>query len=255
MTTSWNAASYDTHNAFVWQFGAGVVDLLAPQPGETIIDLGCGTGHLTAQIAQAGAHVMGLDASPEMVAQARRNYPDLRFQVADARDFQVDAPVDAVFSNATLHWVRPPEPAIACIYRALKPGGRFVAELGGKGNIETLVSTLYASLRAVGYATPEKLNPWYFPSLGEYARLLEQAEFRVAFAAHFDRPTQLDNGAGGMRQWLEMFAGPFLDVVPGERRDEVIERVERAVQRRLWRDGVWTVDYKRLRIVAVKEGS
>lgn len=253
MTTTWNAASYDTHNAFVWQFGAGVVDLLAPQAGESILDLGCGTGHLTAQIAEVGADVVGLDASPEMVAQAQRNYPDLRFQVADARDFQVDTPVDAVFSNATLHWVRPPEPAIACIYRALKSGGRFVAELGGKGNIETLVSALYEGLRAVGYAAPEKLNPWYFPSLGEYARLLEQAGFRVAFAAHFDRPTRLDNGAGGLRQWLEMFAGPFLDVVAPERRDEVIERVERATGPTLWRDGMWTVDYKRLRIVGMRE--
>jgi hypothetical protein len=130
-----------------------------------------------------------------------------------------------------------------------------VAELGGQGNIQTLVAALYESLRAVGYPTPERLNPWYFPRLGEYAGLLEQAGFRVTFAAHFDRPTQLEGGAGGMRQWLEMFGGPFLGVVAPERRDEVIERVEASARPALWRDGVWTVDYKRLRIVGVREGS
>lgn len=126
----WDPALYDNKHGFVWKSGADLVARLSPQQGERIVDLGCGTGHLTAQMAASGAEVVGLDADPEMIAQARANYPDLRFEIADARDFHLPAPFDAVFSNAALHWVTEPERPIACIARALKPGGRFIAEFG-----------------------------------------------------------------------------------------------------------------------------
>src|SRR5690242_15677096 len=123
----WDAALYDDKHAFVWKQAASLLELLAPQPGERVLDLGCGTG----QLAAAGAEVVGLDHSPAMVEQARRLYPQLRFELGDARRFAFAKPFDAVFSNAALHWVREPEAAIACIRDALKPGGRFVAEFGG----------------------------------------------------------------------------------------------------------------------------
>lgn len=154
---------YDQKHGFITHFGTDLLPLLEPQPGERILDLGCGTGHLTAQIAGAGADVIGIDHSPEMVAQARAAYPEFRFQQADAADFTFDTPFDAVFSNATLHWIPAQEAVIACVWRALKPGGRFVVEFGGKGNVATLIGGLFDALRAFDQPVPSRL-PWYFPA-------------------------------------------------------------------------------------------
>ena len=130
---TWNTALYDGKNAFVWKYGRGVVELLAPKPGERILDLGCGTGHLTNQIGAAGAEVIGLDKSQPMIEEARRLYPDLRFEIADATDFHLAQPFDAVFSNAAIHWMKDQTAVARCIWEALRQGGRFVAEFGGKG--------------------------------------------------------------------------------------------------------------------------
>ncbi len=249
--TNWNIDLYDSRHSFVWRYGRELLELLAPQQGERILDLGCGTGHLTHEIAQSGAEVVGIDASPEMVEQARRNYPDLRFEVADARDFAVDKHFDAVFSNAVLHWVKPPEPVVGCVSRALKPGGRFVAEFGGKGNIRAVVDGIYRVLAAFGVGDADKFNPWYYPSVGEYASLLEAHGFEVAYAALFDRPTPLEAGDDAMRAWLEQFAGAFIDALPFDQRPAFLDRVVDEVWPTLYRDGVWYVDYRRLRVVAI----
>ncbi len=172
-TTPWNTSLYDDKHSFVWKHGAALLDLLVPKPGERIIDLGCGTGHLTTKIAEAGAEVVGIDSSSEMVAEARSLYPNIRFEIADARDFAFAEPFDGVFSNAVLHWVKEPEKAIACVQEALKPGGRFVAEFGGRGNVKAIVSALDAASRAIGLGAWE--HPWYYPGVGEYAPLLERA--------------------------------------------------------------------------------
>ena len=139
MTNQWNAAQYDANHAFVYEKAKGLVDLLSPKAGERILDLGCGTGALTAEIASRGAEVLGVDGSEEMVSRARERFPALRFEVLDARQLRFDAEFDAVFSNAVLHWIPESEQVIAGIARALKPGGRFVAEFGGRGNIQRLV--------------------------------------------------------------------------------------------------------------------
>src|SRR5580692_2738913 len=141
----WDANRYDAHYSFVWERGRGLLELLAPEAGERILDLGCGTGHLAAQIADIGARVVGIDSSAEMIAEARRKYPQVQFDVADARSFRFAEPFDAVFSNAVLHWVRNAEGAVQSIAQALHPGGRFVAEFGGQGNI----ASVQAALRAV----------------------------------------------------------------------------------------------------------
>jgi SAM-dependent methyltransferase len=138
-TNKWDASLYEAKHSFVWERGADLLELLAAQPGERILDLGCGTGHLTARIAEAGADVVGLDSSPEMIAEAKRNFPALEFIVGDAREFRFEKPFDAVFSNAMLHWVLEPESVVQSIGEALKTGGRFVAELGGQGNVERVV--------------------------------------------------------------------------------------------------------------------
>jgi trans-aconitate 2-methyltransferase len=243
----WDADLYDRRHAFVWQQGAGLLDLLRPRPGERILDVGCGTGHLTAQLAAAGAEVVGIDSSPAMIEQARRGYPQLRLEVGDARDFHFDQPFDAVFSNAALHWVREPERVIACVRAALKPGGRFVAEFGGRGNVRTIAAALADTAREFGCGP--WANPWYFPGVAEYATLLERGGLEVTYAALFDRWTPLE-GQQGLRHWVEMFANDLLTAVGPERREAFLAHVEARVRPVLYRDGTWQADYRRLRVVA-----
>jgi trans-aconitate methyltransferase len=250
--TGWDSTLYDESFGIITQLGAGVVELLAPRPGERIVDLGCGTGGLTVQIATAGAEVVGIDASEAMIARARELYPDLRFEVAKGEDFTVESPVDAVFSSAALHWMWPPQEVAASVARALKPGGRFVAEMGGKGNIATITGAIYQALAEEGVSPEQVRNPWYFPSIGEYSSLLERAGFEVVLMQLFDRPTPLDDCPNGVADWLRMFGGAFLAAVPDTRRAHVQERVNELTRPLLEREGRWVADYRRLRFVAVR---
>ncbi|HBL62017.1 MAG TPA: SAM-dependent methyltransferase [Cyanobacteria bacterium UBA8803] len=251
----WDAALYQDKHAFVWQSVGDLFNLLSPQPGERILDLGCGTGQLTQALAIAQAEVIGIDAAPTMIEQARQNYPDLKFAVADARDFQAEQPFDAVFSNAVLHWILEPDAVIRCIYDALKPEGRFVAEFGGKGNIRAIAASLYSVLSEIGCNSPEALSPWYFPSIGEYATLLEQQGFDVTYAVLFERPTPLEDGDAGMANWVRMFGSCFLDGLPADTQTQVIQAVEHQLKPTLYREGTWIADYRRLRVVAIKPGN
>jgi len=239
----WDSALYDDRHSFVWKKAGDLIDLLGPQPGERILDLGCGTGHLTSQIAERGAEVIGLDASASMIAQARQNYPKLKFVLADARTFDLGGGFDAVFSNAALHWIPEPAPVIASVARALKPGGRFVLEMGAKGNIATIVEALGAML-------PAARNPWYFPSAAEYATLLEQQKFEVAALWTFERCNKLEHPERGLREWLEMFAGTWFEGVPANARGAIVTGIESRLRPALFRDNAWWADYRRLRVVA-----
>ncbi|MBG1239927.1 class I SAM-dependent methyltransferase [Nostoc sp. NZL] len=247
----WNTALYQDKHAFVWQYGEDLLNFLNPKPGESILDLGCGTGQLTEKIAQAGAEVRGVDHAPAMIEKARQNYPHIRFDVADARNFQVDELLDAVFSNAVLHWVKEADSAIACIHQSLKPGGRFVAEFGGKGNVQAIATALESALEAINIPV-KALNPWYFPSIGEYATLLEQQGFDVIHAILFARPTPLAEGEAGMANWIQMFANAFLAGLSGEQQIQLIRVVEEYLKPTLYQQGTWTADYRRIRIVAIK---
>lgn len=250
----WDSALYEAHHGFVSRLGEGLIDLLAPQPGERILDLGCGTGHLTQQIADSGACVTGLDSDPAMLRQARANYPQLRFIQADGQDFQVDAPYDAIFSNAALHWMPDADGAAACMARALRPGGRLVAEFGGAGNVRRLYEGFCAALQDVGQAAPERF-PWYFPTSEAYGALLEAQGFQVLAARLFPRPTPLD-GAEGLRHWYAMFLGEQLERLDADARERALAASERRLRPTQWRDGHWVADYVRLRVVArLKERS
>jgi len=261
----------------VFKHGEGLVELLDPKPGERILDLGCGSGQLTAKIAEAGARVIGIDLSPDMIAQARANYPEDRtairqgkveFAIGDATSFELAEPVDAVFSNAVLHWVKDAAAAIACVWRALKPGGRFVMEMGGRGNTRTLlaaVSEVVAShrlkpvppeiashrLKPVPPAEGVLQSPWFYPSVGEYSALLERQGFEVRFATLFDRPTTVE-GENGLDDWLSMFGGKLFAGISEERQREIRREVSDRLRPVMYRDGNWIVDYRRLRVVAVR---
>lgn len=246
---NWNPALYDQKHAFVFEYGQELLALLNPQSGEQILDLGCGTGHLTAQLAASGATVTGLDSSPSMIAAAQQNYPHLKFIFADAADFSLSEKFDAVFSNATLHWVTRAEAAVVSIAGALKPGGRFVAEFGGKGNAERVINAVAA---AVGELTQAEVkHGWYYPSLGAYAALLEKHGLAVREARLFDRPTALV-GADGLRNWLTMFAEKMVQNLSDETRQEVFRLTEDKLRSTQFVNGEWFVDYRRLRVVADK---
>lgn len=249
----WDASAYDTKHSFVWKYGKEVLELLAPRGGERILDVGCGTGHLTNQIAAAGAQVIGLDKSAAMIERARALYPDLRFEAADATSFHFDEHFDAVFSNAAIHWMKDQDAVADSISKALKPGGRFVAEFGGKGNIQKVRLALREVLDAGGYSWNREATRRYYASIGEYASLLETHGFRVTYAVHFERPTKLDGGESGLQKWLEVFADNELAGVPAEEREKVIRVIEQRLRADLFREGNWFLDYKRLRIVAMKE--
>src|SRR5580692_2474658 len=249
MPDLWDSALYDDRHSFVWKKAGDLVDLLAPQPGERILDLGCGTGHLTAQIAARGADTLGLDASVSMIAQARQNYPKLKFALGDASAFRFDEPFDAVFSNAALHWIPDAAGVIENVARALKPDGRFVLEMGGKGNIARIVNVLREVVREAGYAPR---NPWFFPSAGEYATLLEQHGFEVETLWTIERWNKLEHPEKGLREWLEMFAGAWFEGVSEKAREGVIAEIESRLRASLYCDGAWWADYRRLRLVALK---
>jgi len=247
---TWNTELYEARHAFVWQMGQGILDLLQPRPGERILDVGCGTGQLAERIAQAGADVLGFDASPDMIGQARQNYPNLKFALGDAAALAFEAEFDAVFSNAALHWIIDQSGVASGIFRSLKPGGRFVAEFGGKGNIGLIEAALRKVLPRY-LAGRLLLVKTHFPSLAEYAGILEASGFEVTLAQLFDRPTPLE-GEQGMQNWLRQFSWYNFEVLAPGQREQALAEVVEVLRPSLYRDGVWTADYRRLRIVAIK---
>jgi len=243
----WDPARYQRNAGFVAALGQPVVELLAPRRAERILDLGCGDGALTAVLAQA-AHVTAIDASPDQVAAARARGLDAH--VADGTRLGFAAEFDAVFSNAALHWMRDPDAVIDGVWRALKPGGRFVAECGGAGNVAAVLDALHSVVARCG-VDGHAVSPWYFPSVDEYRARLERRGFAVLSISLIPRPTRLP---GSLADWLDTFAESFLAAVPMNERGLVKDEVEAMLQAALCdANGVWTVDYVRLRFAAVKQ--
>jgi SAM-dependent methyltransferase len=244
---TWDPESYARNARFVAELGQGVVDLLAPQAGERILDLGCGDGYLTARLQALGCDVLGVDSSPAQVEAARR--AGVKAELGDAERLAFGEEFDAVFSNATLHWVKGADSAIAGVFRALKPGGRFVAELGATGCVARIREALQHALsrRGLDFAS---LDPWYFPSAEEYGGRLESGGFRVDTIMVFPRPTPLP---GSMEAWLETFARSFTAALAPEERPVLLAEVQELLRPQLCdAQGQWTADYTRLRFRAHK---
>ena len=248
--SSWDTELYEAQHGFVWKYGEELIQLLDPKPGERILDLGCGTGQLTQKIAERGVDVVGLDASPEMIGQARQNFPSLRFVLQDAVKMSFQEEFDAIFSNAALHWMLDAPSVAKGIFRALRKGGRVVAELGGKGNIRQIeAATEAVLLRYLGDALPPRRT--FFPAIGEYAGVLESCGLEVRSAVLFDRFTPLE-GDDGMEQWLRQFASPYFETLPREQRSQAMREVVEELRPSLFKEGRWHADYRRLRMSAFK---
>jgi SAM-dependent methyltransferase len=248
--TTWDAATYDASFSYVPALGLAVLDLLDPRPGERVLDLGCGSGELTAAIAERGSDVIGIDSSPEMIERARGRFPHLDLRLADGHDLDLDEPVDAVFSNAALHWMTDPDAVLAAVRTVLGDGGRFVAEMGAAGNVAQLTGALRAAAFRLDLDVDLEL-PWYFPTPAEQARRLEQVGFVVRLMEYVDRPTPLVDCPDGAAGWWRMFGPSVLEQVPAHRVDELLVTVNEIARPQLVdASGVWVADYVRLRFVA-----
>jgi trans-aconitate methyltransferase len=249
MNSDWNPTLYDDRASFVSELASDLVVWLRPKAGERILDLGCGTATLTAEIARCGAVVTGGDRSQEMLASAREKYPELRFEVADGQDLAYSAEFDAVFSNAALHWMPRAEDVLRGVRRALVPGGRFVAEFGGAGCVATVTQAVIEVLQE-WQIDPTPYVSWFFPSPGRYASLLEAEGLTVRELRYFERPTPIA-GAEGLATWLGLFQARLISDL-GSRGPELCEKASQRCRPRLFRDGRWLLDYVRLRVIATK---
>lgn len=247
MRQTWDPLTYERNAAFVPGLAGDVLEWLNPQPGEHILDLGCGDGQLSSRIASVGAHVVGVDASAEMVTAARLRACEAEQAMAEALPFD-DGAFDAVFSNAALHWVRGQDAMLAQVHRVLKPSGRFVAEMGGHGNIAAIQVALTAVLKRHNFRNLEQgVN--YFPTAEAYAERLKRHGFQVEQIKLIPRPTKLPES--GMEGWLRTFRRGILEALPQGDRDAVVQETTELLAPVLRdEDGNWTADYVRLRFVA-----
>lgn len=250
MNITWNAENYRQGFSFVPSYGEDVMHLMTVPQGSHVIDLGCGNGRLTRQLADAGYKVTGIDASDNMLRLAREEYPSLQFQHGDAVTFRLDEPADAIFSNAVLHWIDADLQAqmLRNVAANLRVGGEFVFEFGGYGCAEAVHSTLEEIYKEHGRVYP---RVFYFPTIGEYAPLLEAAGMLVEYAVLFDRPTPQQDGRT-VADWIRMFDVAPFEGIPADEAGEIIAEAQRRLERTLCHDGTWYIDYVRIRMRARK---
>ncbi len=247
MAQTWNSETYAKNARFVSDLGLPVVQWLNPRAGEKILDLGCGDGALTAKLQRLGCEVIGVDSSPSLIQSAKSL--GLNARLLDGHQLDFNSEFDAVFTNAALHWMQQPNLVIDGVWQALKPGGRFVGEFGGDGNVGMIAIALHTALRKRGI-DPNPLNPWYFPTLEEYQSRLEARGFSIHDITLIPRPTVLPTE---MKGWLSTFATPFTSAIAPDSQDDFLEEVVALLKPALCdASGQWIADYVRLRFSASK---
>ena len=246
---TWNAGVYDEKHGFVAEYGASLLQFVPADPGQRILDLGCGTGTLTEKLSHLGGFVLGTDSSPEMIAKARKEHPQVAFEVRDALQLLWREAWDVVFSNAVFHWIKDHNRLLENIYRALKPGGIVVCECGARGNIAAIEGAFSKSMGEQGIAYASKFN---FPSKEQFERNLRQTGFHIQKLEDFDRPTPLQEGREGLGLWVGQFYASELAPLPRKAREAVCDRMQALLESALWNGKQWVADYRRLRAVAQK---
>lgn len=250
MNIQWDAEKYTDKFSFVYQYGNGVLELLDIDKNMVILDVGCGNGALTKKLSEICAKAIGIDASEELLETARKHYPELEFIHADATNFVLNEKVDAIFSNAVFHWIEREKQSdlLHCIHSALKDNGQLVFEFGGYGNnrcIHLALENIFEN-HHIKYKMP-----FYFPTIGQYAGLLEQSGFKVLSMSLFDRMTAL-KGSNGLEDWIKMFIKKPFEGVPEEEKNTIIKQAADILKSNLFHDGVWYADYVRIRGKAMK---
>ena len=242
----WDASAYDRRHGFVAEYGRALLELVPDDPALSVLDLGCGTGTLTVQLAANGRRVVGADSSPEMIERARAQYPGIDFRVCDALALPFDGEFGAVFSNAVFHWIGDHDALLQNIRRALKPGGLLICEFGAEGNVQTISDAFAWACAEQGLTVHSRFN---MPSAEVFGRQLTDSGFIIDGLYAFDRPTPL-SGSDGLACWMKQFFAGELASLPGDVRPAVIARAEALARPELWDGARWIADYRRLRAVA-----
>lgn len=250
MNISWNPEDYEEKFSFVHRYGEDVLDMVDKGEGGLAIDLGCGTGPLTPSLRDKGYQVIGIDESEQMVEAAKSAHPDIEFTRGDALTFSLSEKSDVIFSNAVFHWIAKDrqEELVRNLARQLVPGGVLVTEFGGKGCAEAVHSTLESCFQERDLVYP---RVFYFPTIGEYVPILEEAGFKVTFASLFERPTP-QSTENGLTDWISTFVKKPFEGIEVSIKQEILKETEEKLKDRLYIDGKWYIDYVRIRIKAVR---
>ena len=250
MNIEWKAKEYTNNFSFVHNYGESVMELLDVPTGAKVIDLGCGNGALTQKLAEKGYEVIGMDASQDMLQIARQKHPALTFIQADATKKIPSEPVEGIFSNAVFHWINDQQALFANVAKTLKPGGQLVFEMGGAECAATVHNALRQCFtkRGLPYA-----YSFYFPTIGEYAPIVEAHDLRITYATWFRRPTEQQTGEQGLADWIKMFVREAFKIVDAEQAEDIIAEAEEICRPKLYKAGKWYIDYTRLRMKAVKQ--
>lgn len=245
----WNAQTYTNEHDFVFKYGESLLELI-PQKPIKILDIGCGTGELTNQLAQLGHEVTGIDQSANMIEQAKHSFPAVKFLTKDILTVDsFEETYDVVFSNAAFHWILDQERLVENIGRLLRPNGVLICEFGAKGNIKSIEEAFKKEMIKLGIEPEQK---FCFPSKEAFQQLLEKNHFKVEQLSEFDRPTPLNQGKAGLRIWLEQFYADELGKLTKEQRASVLENMNATLQPTLWKEDHWEADYRRLRVKAIR---
>lgn len=245
----WDADLYQNKHSFVAEYGKALLAYIPEDNRQFILDLGCGTGELTEQLLKKSVHVTGVDSSEDMIGKAKAAHPGISFEVMDACNLKWCDSFDVIFSNAVFHWIPDQKALLGSIYKALKTGGRLICEFGAHGNVSAIREAFVSQVRHLDCTYT---NPFFLPSGKDYRTLLEEAGFRIQIIKEFDRPTPLNDGELGIRNWIKQFFSNELLSFPEEVREKLLADVEHALRPQLWNGTQWVADYRRLQAVAVK---
>lgn len=245
----WDAERYEKQHGFVARYGHSLVDEAGVVDGLRVLDLGCGTGALSAELAARGARVTGVDSSAAMIAKARALHPDLAFLDMDACALPWTDAFDLVFSNAVFHWIPRQDTLLRTVFAALRPGGALLCEFGARGNIARIQDAFRAAAQAHGHTCQ---TSFFFPGREEYTELLRRAGFRPGSVREYERPTPLRGGRDGLRNWALQFFAADLAPLPPSTQDAILIDLERELESAAWDGERWTADYRRIRVAAGK---
>ena len=244
----WNAGLYQDKHGYVAEYGKELLEYVADDKTQIILDLGCGTGELTNELAQK-ATVVGIDGSESMIRKAEERYPKIEFHVMDACSLKWRDYFNVIFSNAVFHWIRDQQSLLKSIYHALKTEGKLICEFGADGNISKIQKSFHDATRKYGYGFT---SPFYFPTTHEYKQVLEQAGFNIELIIDYDRPTALKDGKFGLRNWLKQFFAMDLSNFTMDQQIDTFETIEGHLYSDLWDGKQWVADYRRIRVIASK---